>query len=117
MKFKIDENLPVAVATLLQRAGIEALTVSDQHLEGKSDAELITACNTEDRVLVTLDTGFADIVNYLPKQYRGLIVLRVKQQDKPHVLAIINRLIPVTADQSLAGQLWIVEEDRIRIRR
>jgi hypothetical protein len=34
MKFKIDENLPVEIAALLQEAGYDATTVLDQELGG-----------------------------------------------------------------------------------
>jgi len=66
--------------------------------------------------LITLDSGFADIRTYWPDQYAGLIVLRLKQQDKVHVLKIISRLIAVLSREPLEGYLWIVEEERIRIR-
>lgn len=37
MKFKIDENLPVEVAELLQKAGHDAMTVYDQNLAGAAE--------------------------------------------------------------------------------
>ena len=37
MKFKIDENLPVEVASLLQKEGNEAKTVLQQQLSGAPD--------------------------------------------------------------------------------
>jgi hypothetical protein len=44
------------------------------------------------------------------------IVLRSKRQDKPTVLALAERFIPLIAIEPLAGKLWIVEADRVRIR-
>ena len=61
MKFKIDENMPLEAAALLRDAGYDATTVSDQNLTGASDSSLITVCQKEERVLVTLDNDFADI--------------------------------------------------------
>ena len=37
MKFKVDENLPVAAASLLREQGFEAVTVSDEALSGADD--------------------------------------------------------------------------------
>jgi hypothetical protein len=45
-----------------------------------------------------------------------LIVLRVKQQDKPFILALMARIIPALANEALVGKLWIVDEQRIRVR-
>ena len=85
MKFKIDENLPEEVADLLQEAGFETATVLGQRLTGASDAALARACGQEAYALITLDTDFGDIRTYPPREYLGLIVLRLRQQDKAHV--------------------------------
>lgn len=44
MKFKIDENLPVELAKLLQVSGYDATTVVAQQLNGESDAVIIEVC-------------------------------------------------------------------------
>jgi predicted nuclease of predicted toxin-antitoxin system len=116
MRFKVDENLPIEVAEMLQRAGHDAASVLEQHLGGSDDAQLAALCQLESRILVTLDMDFADIRNYPPAEFPGLIVLRLRQQDKPHVLDVIARLAQVLDQEPIEGCLWIVEENRIRIR-
>ena len=116
MDFKIDENLPIEVADLLRQVGHDAVTVVEQHLTGASDSDIASACQGEGRVLITLDTDFADIRAYPPAQFPGLIVLRLQRQDKPHVLEVIRRLIPLLSSEPLEHLLWIVEETRLRIR-
>jgi predicted nuclease of predicted toxin-antitoxin system len=116
MRFKVDENLPVEVAKLLSQVGHDAATVLEQHLSGGADSDVALVCQREGRVLVTLDLDFADIRAYPPAQCPGLIVLRLKQQDKPHVLETLSRVVRVFPDEPLERHLWIVEERRIRIR-
>ncbi len=116
MKFKADENLPVEAADLLRKAGYDAVTVAEQRLQGSPDSIIASVCQKEGRVLITLDTGFADIRTYSPAQFSGLIVLRLYRQDKPHVLRAIERLIPLFSSEPLEHFLWIVEETRLRIR-
>ena len=116
MKFKIDENLPVEVAEVLRQAGYEAATVYDQNLAGEIDRTLALVCQSEQRALVTLDTDFADIRTYPPGQYSGLVVLRLKQQDKGSVLKVIVRLVKALTTEELERYLWIVDEKRIRVR-
>ena len=116
MHFKIDENLPVEVSELLRHAGYEASTVLEQKLGGKADPDIASVCQRERSVLITLDTDFADIRAYPPKHYFGLVVLRLGRQDKPYVLGIIARLLPVFSIEPLEGHLWIVEKNRVRIR-
>lgn len=116
MRFKLDENLPVEAAALLREAGHDAITVLEQEMSGKSDPDLVDVCRQERRTLVTLDVDFADIRIYPPEEYAGLLVLRLRRQDKAHVLAILQRLLPQLNQESVDGQLWIVEEERIRVR-
>ncbi len=116
MKFKIDENLPVETADLLREAGYDAITVVEQQLGGSADSEIASRCQVEGRSLVTLDADFADIRTYPPAEFAGMIVLRLRSQDKPHVLETLNHLIPVFDSEPLDRRLWIVEEGRLRIR-
>jgi predicted nuclease of predicted toxin-antitoxin system len=116
MKFKIDENLPIEAAELLQQNGHDAITVLEQNLGGEADSHIAQVCQTEERALITLDTDFSDIRTYPPRQFPGLIVLRLRWQDRLRVLEALQRVIQVFASEPLEGQLWIVEEERIRIR-
>ena len=116
MRFKLDENLPVELADLLRRAGHDVATVLDQGLGGARDPELASVCNEEERVLVTFDTDFADIRTYPPHASPGIVVLRLENQTRAHVLAIGVRLVSALSDSLAGGQLWIVEESRIRVR-
>ncbi len=116
MKFKIDENLPIDVAVILRQEGYDAKTVSEQNLVGQSDSIIAQICRKEKRTLITLDTDFSDIRSYPPKEYNGIIVLRLARQDKFYVLRIINNLLKVFVDEVPEGCLWIVEEEKIRIR-
>ncbi len=116
MRFKVDENLPVELAEVLQHAGHDAVTVKDQHLGGIPDSSIAKVCQQEHRALLTIDTDFADIRIYPPKDCAGLIVMRLNQQDKHHVLEVTRGLLPMFSTEPLDKQLWIVEEDRVRIR-
>ena len=116
MKFKIDENLPASVAAVLRRQGHDTLLVLDQVAAGTADRILAELVRRESRVLVTLDLGFADIRTYRPSDFAGMIVLRPRHLNAPSVLALVERLAVAFKTQSPAGQLWIVEDERIRIR-
>ena len=116
MKFKTDENLPIEAAEALRLAGHDALSSVEQRLHGILDADLAAVCKTEARVLVTIDADFADIRTYPPHEYSGFIVLRLHSQSKPEVLRMVGRIIRALEENACHHQLWIVEEDRIRIR-
>jgi predicted nuclease of predicted toxin-antitoxin system len=116
MQFKIDENLPFEIKELLENAKHDVKTVNEQHLQGAEDYALINICKNEKRVLITLDTDFSDIRTYPPQEYSGIIVLRVINQAKHHILEIFLRALPIIDRETLDRHLWIIEESRIRIR-
>jgi predicted nuclease of predicted toxin-antitoxin system len=117
LRCKIDENLPTEAAALLRSAGHECHTVFDEGLSGAPDPAISARCMAEGRVLLTLDLDFADIRTYPPGRTVGIVVFRPVEPDRDRVLGLVRRVLPLLATDSLDGALWIVEEDRIRVRR
>ena len=116
MKFKVDENLPEELAGLLRGAGWDSATVVEQDLGGAQDPPLARVCASEGRILVTFDRGFSNIKIYAGFGLPGVVVFRLKRQDKPHVLKVSRDLVQELQRRELHGELWIVHENRIRIR-
>jgi predicted nuclease of predicted toxin-antitoxin system len=116
MRFKIDENLHDDVAEALRAHGHDAQTVFDEGLRGHADPEVAAAALREGRALVTLDLDFGNIREYPPEHYRGLIVLRLVDQSRGHVLGVVDRVAAALDSAPLDGRLWVVSEGGIRIR-
>ena len=116
MRFKTDENLPIEVAELISSSGHDALTVEDQGIGGLPDLEIAAVCDSENRILVTLDTDFSDIRLYPPGSHPGIIVFRISRQDKISILSVTRRLLQSLTDHDPRGALWIVDDRRIRVR-
>jgi len=116
VRFKIDENLPEDVASVFGDAGHDAVTVLRQKLGGTDDASIARICQSENRVLVTADTGSADIRTYPPDEYPGIIVLRLRRLDKVSVVEVVIRLLPLFHAEQIDHHLWVVEDTRVRIR-
>ena len=116
MRFKFDENLPSDLGALLRRDGHDAHSVLDENLRGAADPSIAKVCQDEQRILITLDLDFAHIQNYPPRDYHGIIVLRLARQDRDTVLAIIPRILALLQTEPIAQRLWIVDDHRTRIR-
>lgn len=116
MKFKTDENLPVEVAEAMRAAGHDAVSVLEQDLGGWADPSVAEICRSEGRVLVSLDADFADVRAYPPQDYPGILVIRLKRQDKESILAVVPRVLRMLQLESIECRLWIVTGERVRIR-
>jgi len=116
MLFKIDENLPVELADLLNREVHNEFTVNQQKMQGIGDYELISICKKGKRALITLDTDFIDIRRYPPREHYGIILLRSFNQSKVSSMRLMEKILPELKREKVIGSLWIVEDDKIRIR-
>ncbi len=118
MKLKLDENLGNAAVRILTHAGHDVATTIQQGLQGAEDTDIISICQNERLCLVTLDLGFSNTLLFPPTLYSGIAVLRPRTKPShPHVLACVETLSKALHHESIAGKLWIVEANRVRIHR
>lgn len=119
MKFLIDEDLPRSIAQLIERYGHEAYDVRDIGLRGAKDSEIAAYVQGKGLCIITGDYDFADIRNYPPVQYAGIIVLSFPNDAS--VSFILRLLEGFLKDEKLVSEisekLAIVEPGQIRIRK
>ena len=66
MKVKLDENLPLRLATLLKGLGHDVHTLHDERLVGHADREIWETAQKESRFLITQDLDFSDSRRFVP---------------------------------------------------
>jgi len=101
---------------MLRDAGYDADTVADENISGADDPVIFRFSQAEGRTLITLDLDFSNLKAYPCGSHAGIIIIRTKTQEKPVLVSIMRRIIPMLQVRSPHGQLWIVEGDRIRVR-
>jgi predicted nuclease of predicted toxin-antitoxin system len=116
LRLKTDENVPLDAVPVRRAAGHDVLSVHDEQLAGVPDSTVFAVVQREQRVLLTLDKGFGDLRTYPPGTHTGILVLRPAVADVEHVLRLVRRLLPVLDAEPVAGRLWIVDEEKIRMR-
>lgn len=116
VRLKTDENVPLSVLPLLRADGRDVLSVHDQAMAGAKDPMLLAALRDEGRALLTLDKGFGDLRVYPPFTHAGIIVLRPAVADVEHLTRLLHRVLAVISTEPIVGRLWIVDDEKIRIR-
>lgn len=115
-RFKLDENVPRDAEALLRDAGHDVQSVADERLGGGRDPQVLDACRSEGRILITLDLDFADIRLYPPPSHKGIWVLRPPTQSIENTLTLLRGALALIETEAAESRLWIVEHGRVRIR-
>lgn len=115
MKVKLDENIDPRAKEILKRHGHEAITVTDEGLQGASDETVALTVMRENMCLLTLDLGFSNVLRYPPEKFAGIVVLRHPKPTVQSLLELVNQFATLLKNNNPAGQLWIVEPARLRV--
>lgn len=118
MRFLVDANLPRSTAALLKNFGHTADHVRDLGLGDAPDAKIAAFAKTSGACLITRDLDFADIRNYPPDQYDGMLVLRLPEDAiaTEIVEALEKFLKNSNLITKLPHHLVILEPSRVRFR-
>src|ERR1700722_3281091 len=90
MRFLVDANMPRTTLALLGRLGHTGEHARDLGLGDAPDAQIAARARGTGAAIITRDVDFADIRNYPPGDYPGLIVLRMP--DDAVAETIVNAL-------------------------
>ena len=77
MRFLVDASLPHSGTALLQQMGHEVVDVRDIGMRSATDGIIAAHARCNGQTLVTRDFDFADIRNYPPADYAGILVLQL----------------------------------------
>ena len=118
MRFLIDANLPRSLVVFVSKLGHEPQFARDIGLSTAPDSEIAAHAKKTGAAILTRDLDFADIRQYPPEHYSGIVVLRVADDAiAPHIVSVAGRFLREQDFVSqLPGRLAIVERDRVRFR-
>ena len=119
LRFLADQCVPNVVIETLRDAGYEVWCLRDYLPIESPDLVVISKAQELGMILISLNGDFANIFNYPPNNYQGIVALQVRNH--PEVLPqIVSRLVDylsVNPDiEHYTGKLFLVEVHRIRIR-
>ena len=115
MRFKLDENLDVTLASVLQQAGHDVVTVLSEGVSGHADIEIYRICQAETRTLVTMDLDYSNPLRFPAAGTPGIIILRPPRPLISLIRLLFAALPKLLQETDPTGRLWIVEPARLRI--
>jgi predicted nuclease of predicted toxin-antitoxin system len=117
VRIKVDENIGTAGVNFLRENGHDVATVREQKLGGSTDDNLFKVCVAEGRTLLTLDRDFGHVPRFPPRDTAGIVILELGGSASLQLLRDrLGDFVAVASSRSVAGELWIVEPGRVRVR-
>jgi predicted nuclease of predicted toxin-antitoxin system len=117
MKIKLDENLPIRLATLLKDLDHDVHTLHDELLVGHADSEIWQATQKESRFLITQDLDFSDLRKFAPGSHHGILLVRLRSPSRGNLMERIAELFRQESVGRWAGCFVVATERKIRVLR
>ena len=114
MRLLADENMDAAIVRWLRSHGHDVLYVAEVS-PAATDQEVLEIARREDRIALTCDLVFGDLIVRHRAMAKGVIVLRLRAQSEAARLRVIERHWPALESRAI-GSIIVVTDDRIRIR-
>lgn len=117
MSILLDQCVPRRYLRLLQAWGYVASPLAEHAAIDSLDENVIAVAQSLGAVLLTVDLDFANILDYPPHDYHGIIVLRYRVVDEGALDITLRQLLEDRYRDGLRGALSIVDAGRYRVRR
>jgi predicted nuclease of predicted toxin-antitoxin system len=114
MRFVADENFPRPALEALRKAGWEVFSIAED-CPGISDEEVATLCAGQQRILLTFDKDFGELIFRRGLSAGSGVVLFRFTPESPEEAANVA-LALVESQRDLQGSFCVVTRDRVRVR-
>jgi predicted nuclease of predicted toxin-antitoxin system len=117
MKIKLDENLPLRLASVLKNLGHDVHTLHDERLVGHADKEIWEQAQMESRFLITQDMDFSDSRKLAPGSHKGILLVRLRSPDRAALVKRVGELFQNENMGAWSGCFVVATERKIRVLR
>lgn len=113
----LDSCVPRRYLRLLREWGYDAALTTAHIPADAPDPGVIALAGELDAVLLTIDLDFANILDYPPAVYGGIVVVRYRVQDESELDQTLKTALEDLYRDGLRGVLVIIAAGRYRIRK
>jgi predicted nuclease of predicted toxin-antitoxin system len=114
LRFLVDVNVGIAVADGLRESGHDAAFAGDVDWR-MPDTDMLSLAHGEQRILLTMDTDFGELVYNSRQPHAGVLLLRMPGANRDAKIQIVQEIVSRYGDQ-LPSQFCVYRQGRLRIR-
>lgn len=116
MKFLLDMPPAPRTADWLTERGHDAVHAFSVGLERAPDQVLLTRAASEERVVITADTDFPNLLAISGETIPGVILLRGGDYTQQETEDLLARVLDAVPEATLAQSICVVDRRRVRCR-
>ena len=113
MRFVVDECTGPSVALWLRARGHDVVSIYDD-LPRAPDNDILAFAVREDRIVITNDKDFGELVFRDHRPHRGVVLLRLSHDAVANKIAALERALPTLPDD-LSACIVIVTDRTVRV--
>jgi len=114
MRFLLDENADHPLAAFIALLGHNVTTIVDDYTRSTEDPDVLAIANQENRVVITNDKDFGELVFRRGLPHKGIILFRLGNEALDLKKQWLQRVLADYADQ--LNQFIVITDRGIRIR-
>jgi predicted nuclease of predicted toxin-antitoxin system len=117
VRFLADMGVSQGVVEWLRSAGHDAIHLRDEGLHRLPNGEIFQKAVIENRVVLTFDLDFGEIVAASEGRVVSVVLFRLHNTRTGHVIGRLQSVLEQSSAELQSGAIIVVEEGRHRVRR
>ena len=116
MRFLADMGVDQRIVDWLRGQGYDAVHLREQGLHRAADADIFAKAITEDRIVLTFDLDFGEILSLAGVNVISVILFRLNNTRTSFVQQRLEAVLAADASALEQGAIIVVEDGRHRVR-
>jgi predicted nuclease of predicted toxin-antitoxin system len=117
MKFLADENLYMPIVNILRDNGHNVLSILEEGKTGAPDEDIFQIAVSENRIILTMDKHFTNMLRFPSYQCGGIIVVRLYKIRVDKATRLFFKFFNELLERDIKKNLIIISRKKVRIRR
>ena len=114
MKFLIDESVEYRLVTFLRDAGYDTSSIAELS-SGLDDEKVLSTAYKENRILITNDKDFGELIYKLSLPHKGIILFRLIEESYQSKINKLEHILKKFKEK-LSNNYTTVSDTKIRFR-
>lgn len=115
LKFIADESLEYSIVLWLRELDYDVISIAED-FPSVEDEKVLGKATREDRIIITNDKDFGDLIFLNKLSHKGIILLRFRTEEVETKINFLKSLLKNYSGK-ITNKFTVIDESKIRIRR